>query len=237
MTTLQLPYTNPGNVNISSKSVTVDTTARIKQPTANTCAAVLEGRNPTNADSFLGSYNVTNLQTKLNNIASILSDPNIGSSANINTVMGAADVARYISNVQTNDIPTLRFMINCIEESTASPDLHAYEEAKQVLDASKERLEMVRNPENHVSNYEGWFPLTRPMRESSLFIIFGIGLLLFLLSIVLFIKRQGVEINVATSPGYELAVKSVYQTVKGYGLLIVVAGSLIGYLVHIYSKN
>jgi hypothetical protein len=237
MTTLQLPYTNPGNVNISSKSVTVDTTVRVKQPTANTCAAVLEGGDPTNADSFLASYNITNLQTKLNTIASTLSDPNIASSANINMVMGAADVGRYISNIQTNDIPTLRFMINCIEESTASPDLHAYEEAKQVLDASKERLEMVRNPENHVSNYEGWFPLTRPMHESSLFIIFGTGLLLFLLSIVLFIKRQGVEINVATSPAYELGVKSVYQTVKGYGLLIVAAGSLLGYLVHIYSKK
>jgi hypothetical protein len=236
MTTLQLPYTMPGNVNISSKTITVDTKARIVQPSANTCTAVLAGGDPTKVDSFLGSYGISNLQAKLNGTAASLSDPNIGSSANINSVMGGAELARYISNVHTNDIPTLEFMINCIKESTATPDLEAYEEGKQVLEASKERLEMIRNPENHVSNYEGWFPLTRPMHESSLFIIFGIALLLFLVSIVLFIKRQGVQINVATSPGYELAVKSVYETVKGYSLLIVAAGSLIGYLVHIYSK-
>jgi len=237
MTTLQLPYTDPGNANITNKTITIDTSARLIQPTTNTCAAVLSGVDLKNADLFLQKYGISNLQTKLESQVSKLSDENISSDSNINTVPSYKTVTDYISNVQTNDIPTIKFMINCIKESKATPDLQGYEDAKHQVAASKQRLEQLLHPEDHVSYYEGWFPTTRPLRESSLFILFGLGLFILLLAIILLIRRQGVQVNVATSPAYDSAVNSVYETVKGYGFLTIGAGVLIGYLIHIYRKK
>jgi hypothetical protein len=50
-------------------------------------------------------------------------------------------------------------------------------------------------------------------------------------------KKQGVDINIQTSPEYEAAVNSIFSIVKSYTFLIVAAGFLIGYLVHIYRKK
>jgi hypothetical protein len=188
-------------------------------------------------DLFLQKYGISNLQTKLQSAVSNLSDDNISSDSNINTVPSYKGVTDYISNVNTNDIPTIKFMINCIKESKATPDLQGYEEAKHQLAASKQRLEQLLHPEDNVSYYEGWFPTTRPLRESSLFILFGLALFILLLAIILLIRRQGVQVNVATSPAYDSAVNSVYETVKGYGFLSIGAGILIGYLIHIYRKK
>jgi hypothetical protein len=236
-TSFLLPTLDSTGTVSGMKSVSIDLTQKVTQPTTNSCAAVLSGANSTNADAFLGRYNITAFQTALSNAASILSDAKISSDEDTSSVSNSIALTRYISSLTNTSIPTLQFMKNCIEEAKGTPDLKSYQDAKVKLDASKERLELLNNPENHVSYYEGWFPMTRPFRESSLFILFGSGLLLLLVAIVLFMKKQGVDINIQTSPEYEAAVNSIFSIVKSYTFLIVAAGFLIGYLVHIYRKK
>jgi len=236
-TSFLLPTLDSTGTVAGVQRVSLDLTQKVTPPTTNTCSAVLSGADSTNADAFLRRYNITSFQTALSNAASSLSDANISSNEETSSVSNSTALTRYISSLTNTCIPTLQFMTHCLEEAKVTPDLKGYQDAKVALDASKQRLELLNNPENHVSYYEGWFPTTRPFRESSLFILFGSGLLLLLVAIVLFMKKQGVDININVSPAYEAGVNSIFSVVKSYTFLILAAGFFIGYLVHIYRKK
>jgi hypothetical protein len=230
-TLLTLPTNNGSGI-----SINIDTSPRIKLE-SNTCSSVLSSVNRKDVGSFLSKYKIDSLQQNINTILTQVNASSIDGSQPFYWPSNTATIQTYINSIKNADIPTLKFMVNCMEESYSTPDLSAYEEEKNKLDASKKRLEMILHPQNNVSNYEGWFPITRPMHEPSLFILFGIGLLLLLLSVVLFIKTQGVNVNIETPPSFEVTLTSVFQTIKGYALYIASVGVLIGYLVHIYTKK
>jgi len=227
---------------VSSTRITFDTDIRITYDSVNNkCSSYIYDLKTIDRNSFLSKYKIQELQTQLQKNSNALRQDTINGDAPFTWDPRASinsSIQTYIKSLQNTDIPILKYMVNCIEESVNIPDNRSeYIKAKEALDVSKKRLEMILNPENHVSYYEGWFPMSRPMHEYSLFILFGIALFLLLLSVVLFIRTQGIQVNITTSPAYDMGATNIYETVKGYILYIIALGIFIGYLVHIYTKK
>jgi len=68
--------------------------------------------------------------------------------------------------------------------------------AQDRLDESESRLGSIRNPEQNVSYYEGWFPIVRPMTEAALFGLFAAAIFMLLLAVLVFIRMAGVQIDI-----------------------------------------
>lgn len=140
----------------------------------------------------------------------------------------------YMSNLQTQ-VQQLAYVSNCIADQADSTD--ALFAAKKELALSKERYDMLHSPETHVSYYEGTFPIYRPIGQSTLFILFGMGLFLMLLSLVLFFRTQGIELHLVVPQS--LALPGIWPTFAGqwrYMGIAACVGVLLGYVLHIYYK-
>ena len=108
---------------------------------------------------------------------------------------GPDGINTFITNLDSIHIPVIRLVDNCLKESQQI-DMTDYNAAKALKEESKSRLESILTPEQHISYYEGWFPIVRPMTESSLFILFGSALFLLLLSITVFLSMTGVSVQI-----------------------------------------
>jgi hypothetical protein len=239
---LTLSTIDPTGTVTGTTTVTMDTSIRLKPSSSNTCSSIISS----DLSNIISRYGVTALQNELNKVSSNVNNSAINKNQSWTSYDNGSDycwnsfnkpIQDYMNIIKSSDIPTLQFILNCIEESKGTPDLAAYEDAKQKLEGAKQRLEMIQHPDENVSYYEGWFPITRPLREPTIFLLFGLGLFLLLVGIVLFIRVKGVEVTIETTPAYEMGTTSIYQTVKGYALLIGAGGIAIGYLIHIYSKK
>jgi len=230
MVSITVPTTDSNGV-----VVTIDTTRRISTPPGSfTCSSILQSVDTKNPNNFLKAYSIDKFQTNLARASTALSVPSINSAA---ATPALGDLNTFLTGIKNNDIPVLQYMLNCIEESKSTPDIPSYMDAKESLQTSKERLELLHEPEKHVSYYEGWFPITRPLKEISLFLLFGAGIFLLLLAVLFLVKTQGVEVNIATPSVDQSGLTAAFTTVKSYGLLIVATGLLVGYLVNMYNKS
>jgi hypothetical protein len=215
--------------------VNIDTARRITTPPGSfTCSSILKSIDTKNPNNFLKAYSIDTFQANLAAASTALSAPSINGAG---TTPALGDVSTFLTGIKNNDIPVLQYMLNCIQETKATPDLPSYMNAKESLQTSKDRLELLHEPEKHVSYYEGWFPITRPIKEISLFILFGAGIFLLLLAVLFLVRTQGVEVNIATPTVDQSGLTSVIATVKSYGFLIIATGLLIGYLVNMFNKR
>lgn len=221
--------------------INIDTTTRLTIPEGSfSCKDILSSLNSKDPSSFLNKYSITSLQNNLNLISGKVSASNIDGAARTPSL---EDVSSYLDGVTNTDIPYVEYMCNCIEDQEKRVDLEEYTSTKESLQESKERLEFIKNPENYVSPYEGWFPLQRPMKDASLFVLFGIGLFVLLCSVALFLRTQGVQISITVpsiemgySPGIISGMYYLYTVTMRYlpiGLLI---GVLLGYFIYLYRK-
>jgi hypothetical protein len=88
----------------------------------------------------------------------------------------------------------LGYITNCITEK---PDLtDTLFLAEKQRDLSKDRYDHLHSSEEKVSYYEGTFPIYRPVKENTLFILFAAALFFILLALFIFLRTQGVEVNV-----------------------------------------
>ena len=150
------------------------------------------------------------------------------------------DLTEYINNMN-KDILQLGFIANCLTEALGATALGATEQvfaAKKELETSKDRYEELQSPETHVSYYEGTFPIYRPIKDSTLFGLFAAGLFLMLLSLICFLRTQGVEINLilpqTTLPGIPT---NMFAGMGTYIGIASVLGIITGYFIHIYYKQ
>ena len=139
-----------------------------------------------------------------------------------------------MANLKTQ-IRQLAFVANCVTEQADVTD--ALYSAKESLSLSKDRYDQLHSPETHVSYYEGTFPIYRPVGQTTLFILFGVGLFLMLLSLLCFMRTQGIELQLvmpqSTLPGIS------FSMFTGQGMYIGIAsfvGIVLGYFLHIYYK-
>jgi len=109
--------------------------------------------------------------------------------------VGRDAVQAHLKYIEDSYLPIVRLGDTCLKESL-QPDTAALKSATDKLEESQSRLASITNPEEVVSYYEGWFPMVRPMTEPALLGIFGASIFMLLVSILVFLRLQGVEINV-----------------------------------------
>jgi hypothetical protein len=110
-------------------------------------------------------------------------------------VPGATNVADFVSSITTTYLPIIKLADTCLQESL-QVDTSALTQAQTNVEESKSRLDSITNPERNVSYYEGWFPMVRPMSETALFGLFAAAIFMLLLSILVFLRLSGVQIDV-----------------------------------------
>lgn len=141
----------------------------------------------------------------------------------------------YMSNLQ-GQIQSLAFVANCVTEQTDPTD--ALYSAKKQLETSKGRYDELHSPETRVSYYEGTFPIYRPVGQTTLFVLFGAGLFLILLSLLCFMKTQGIELQLIIPASVVLPGTSISSLFAGHYAYIGIAclaGIVLGYFLHVYT--
>ena len=71
------------------------------------------------------------------------------------------------------------------------------------VSVAKDRAAMTTRPEITASFYDGWFPLTRPLKHLSVPILIGFATLFFTLAIILLLELLGIRILLSVYVPYE----------------------------------
>ena len=159
----------------------------------------------TSADNLLLSYQIasigpTSLTTLLTNLKTGLAAADQGQDLTgkpgyDNTQVSGLNVKDFITSLQNSYLPVIRLLSTCLRESL-QVDQKDLTEAQDKLNESKSRYDSIVNPERKVSYYEGWFPMIRPMTEPALFGLFGAAIFMLLVSILIFLRLSGVQIDI-----------------------------------------
>lgn len=196
---------------------------------ASYCSYYTSGSNaPATASLFLSKLNFPNVYANVN---AGISAANGLVRSKVSFIPSTA-TASYITSL-TGQVQQLAYVANCMTEQTDATD-SLYSNTKQ-LAISKDRYEQLYSPETHVSYYEGTFPIYRPIGQSTLFILFGVGLFLMLLSILFFLRTQGVEIQLIMPQTTILSgISTMFVGQTTYISMAATVGVVLGYLLHVY---
>jgi len=202
-----------------------------------TCAGIINGAETSKAE-FLSKYKssyqtqetqtndiIHNLQTFYNQ----LTDSTVDQRQNVDENVYRT-VDSYLTDL-SRSVPVIQLATNCLTESARTPLVSLttdYNNQKERLDESKERLEFIKAPEEQVSYYAGWFPLFRPMKPTVLFWLFGISLALLILSILLFLRVGGFEIHI-TLPAMNMGLSGM-SGLSGLSAMSGISTSYMNYL-------
>ena len=100
------------------------------------------------------------------------------------------------------------------------------EVAKSDLESAKTRVETLRKPDEQ-SYYESWFPINRPLKRSSIFIILMIGIFLYILSFMIAIRATGIQVDIsfAVPPLILIQLSKLFpwQSLVLIGILIIIS--------------
>ena len=168
-----------------------------------TCSSIVSKANTDTAiNTFLTSYGLRDkssgpdisIKDKLMTFQAQLAPATVDQLQDITENGGYSNVNTFITALQTTYLPVIRLVQSCLREAT-QVDRAEYNAAKAEAEESNLRLKSILTPEQHLSYYDGWFPLIRPMSESALFGIFGAALFMLILSILVFLRMTGVQIQ------------------------------------------
>lgn len=168
-----------------------------------TCPAIVSKGVMDVQTSFLSSYGLldkpsggvdVSIKDKLLTFQEQLAPAAVDQLQDITSKPGYSAVNTFITGLQTTYLPVIRLADTCLREAT-QVDRTTYNAAKAKAEESNLRLKSILTPEQHLSYYDGWFPLIRPMSESALFGIFGAALFMLILSILVFLRMTGVQIQ------------------------------------------
>lgn len=169
-----------------------------------TCPAIVSrAKTDINITTFLRTYGLEDKEPPNSNADISIKDKLNSFKNQIATVdqlqditqnVGYSNVNTFITGLQNTYLPVIRLADSCLREATQI-DRTAYNVAKAKAEESNLRLKSILTPEQHLSYYDGWFPLIRPMSESALFGIFGAALFMLILSILVFLRMTGVQIQ------------------------------------------
>jgi len=161
------------------------------------CKDILKAaRSSGSVENFLNVYKLNTPQSiqQLSDFVGALSSPTIDQTLVVDSVTGYSNLDSYLNEMETSQVPIIRNVANCLHETT-SKDPTTLVKAKENYDTSKERYELITNEDHRVSYFEGWFPITRPLTVTTLYILFAVGLFFIIVSILLFLSMQGVELK------------------------------------------
>lgn len=140
----------------------------------------------------------------------------------------------YLTRLENTVIPIQEYVTNCVKDDVRF-NAADYDAQVKATDESKSRLDAITTPEQHVSYYDGWFPLFRPMKESALFGLFAVSIFMLLLSVLIFLKMKGIEINIIMPQGsIDLSWMTKYLSYSGIGIAI---GFAVAYILYKYYPS
>jgi hypothetical protein len=95
-------------------------------------------------------------------------------------------------------------------------------EAKEDLQISKERVSTLRNPDKQVNYYESWFPINRPLRNSSTIAVLLFGIFFYCISLFMLLNTFGFSFSF-TIPVISPGLLKLFP----YGAILVIIGLII----------
>ena len=153
---------------------------------------ILRDAKTKNTANFLATYKLPALQTNLQTFRDSLK----GIDGTLTTSSSDYDdIEKYLQNVEGTQLPVLKLVSSCLSEAD-SPDTNELKELEKKYEESKARYEGITSDRERVSYYEGWFPIFRPMKELSIFILFGISMFIMVISILLILHVSGINIQI-----------------------------------------
>ena len=187
-----------------------------------TCQTILQRARQENKTQFQEIYKVERLKTQFSQIRNQLTNPILNQSYDV-TNPGFLD---YVDDVETIQIPVLRLVNNCLSEEVKI-DESKLKEAQKTYDTSKARFESIDEDHETVGYFESWFPLQRYVKESNLFVLFGISIFLLVVSILTFLHIAGIELkfilpSLQGDSGFSFNIDSYQQYLIGGALLGVI---------------
>ena len=150
------------------------------------------------------------------------------------TATVSTQLQTYLNELENTVIPIQEYVTNCVKDDVRF-NAADYDAQVKATDESKTRLDAITTPEQHVSYYDGWFPLFRPMKESALFGLFAVSIFMLLLSVLIFLKMKGIEINIIMPQGsIDLSWMTKYLSYSGIGIAI---GFAVAYILYKYYPS
>lgn len=149
----------------------------------------------------------SSLETRINSGSSYTTWKN-QATTDLNTLTATPNEAT-LSSVESDIFSTiecLRTKIASIKESPTNVanlqqrivDIQKELTEKEAMyETAKERALSISHPEEKTSNYEGWFPLGRPMRSTSLFILIGFSIFFTLFFFGMLMSLLGFQIQLS----------------------------------------
>ncbi len=190
-----------------------------------TCEKIVTAaKTDSSINDFLARYKLSDLISNIQGFRNGLIANSIDQRQEIPSSNSNTKIKEYMNTVQTNQLPVLRLVDTCLFEAS-TPDYKSLEKTQDKVDVSKTRLDAILDSNNKVSYYEGWFPLFRPMSEVSLFSLFAVSIFALLFSIAVFLRLNGVELELIIPGGSEFSSESFIPYVK-IGSILAAAISL-----------
>jgi hypothetical protein len=108
---------------------------------------------------------------------------------------------------------------------------------KRILDVqvAQDRATMVTRPEITASYYDGWFPLTRPLKQISIPILIGVATLLFTFAVILLLELLGIRLLLSVYMPFE----SMFNSSKFTGpfwTMTAVAGIFMIIIIYLFLR-
>jgi len=210
---------------VPTSSNILDTTVVFSNMGFTTCTPYIAY---SNAPTLLTSLNFTNvlsnLQTGQTRVANLLA------LRNAPTVTVSPELTTYMNALQPN-LLQLGYIKNCITEQFNT--ISKLPAVQDELALSKDRYEQLDSPETHVSYYEGTFPIYRPIKQITLFVLFGMGIFFMLLSLLLFLRTQGIQLQLIVP---EMGLPGMGSIEWKYIGIASIVGVVLGYFIHVYYK-
>jgi len=188
----------------------------------NTCKTIIQAANSSGSKTnFLNIYKVDQIKTNLStfNIKIAALNPTLRVSGGLDTIND------YLTSLEKTQIPVQKLVAACLSEKVA-PDTRKLDLTKREYDTSKARYESVT--EQNTSYYEGWFPLYRPVKEQSLFILFGISIFFLVIACLLFLSGSDIYLKIELPRQYDMPYIQFDYTSVMWGVLIGVIVTAIG---------
>jgi len=186
--------------------------------------------------NFLKTYNLQGTQnTNLKVNLELLKVPmeNIADQ-DVSSAPGYSAIDTYLSSVQNTQIPVLQLVANCLSEAN-SPDTQELKVLEKEHDEAKARYEGITTDVERVSYYQGWFPMFRPMKEVSLFVLFGVSMFIMLVSILLLLHVSGIRVNISFPLQFFIDMYSYFGHTLGYFTSYFIGGLIVGFICILFA--
>jgi hypothetical protein len=152
----------------------------------------------------------------------------------------------------TTDIMNMNLCLQSKVHSNSglANSIHSSQEEIQTLNAqitqeeanasiSRDRVAYIRNPERHVSNYESWFPIDRPVQTFSLVIIISISLFISIFTLLMIVSFMGINLSLFIDPALSITRSSwsywIYSQFTASAMALIVV--LIAVIIYFMNRN